>query len=82
MMQLKEIEEEIRVADEESWCCKAVDKIRRHWYICCTDGFIAEHKGVIYNGSLCKTTECDVVMTNKVHLFTSIGDEVVEYEPP
>ena len=46
----KEIEEETRVADEESYdgdAAKAVDKIRRH--ICCTDGFIAEHKGVMYN---------------------------------
>ena len=79
------IGEETRVADEESYdgdTAKAVDKIRRHWYICCPDGFIAEHKGVMYNGSLCKTTECDVVMTNKVHLFTSISDEVVEYELP
>ena len=37
----KEIEEETRVADEESYdgdAANAVDKIRRHWYICCTDG--------------------------------------------
>ena len=56
------IEEETRVADEESYAsdaAKAVDKIRRHWYICCPDGFIAVHKGVMYNGSLCKTTQCE-----------------------
>ena len=55
------MEEETRVADEESYdgdAAKAVDKIRRHWYICCIDGRIAEHKGVMYNGSLCKT-ECE-----------------------
>ena len=28
-------------------------------YICCPDGFIAVHKGVMYNGSLCKTTQCE-----------------------
>ena len=58
----KEIEEETRVADEESYdgdAANAVDKIRRPGYICCTDGCIAEHKGVMYNGSLCKTTECE-----------------------
>ena len=57
------IEEETRVADEESYdgdAANAVDKIRRHWYICCTDGFIAELKGVMFNAcSLCKTTECE-----------------------
>ena len=58
----KEIEEETRAADEESYdgdAAKAVDTIMRHWYICCTEGFIAEHKGVMYNGSLCKTTQCE-----------------------
>ena len=50
---------EIEADDSYGDAAKAVDKIRRHWYICCTDGFIAEHKGVIYNGSLCKTTECE-----------------------
>ena len=71
----QEIEEETRVADEESYdsdAAKAVDKIRRHWYICCTVGFIAEHKGVLYNGSLGKTTECECCNDEKsppFHLY-------------
>ena len=74
----KEIEEETRVADEESYdgdAANAVDKIRRPGYICCTDGCTAEHKGVICTERECCDDDC------KVHLFTSIGDEVVEYEP-
>ena len=49
----------IEADDSYGDAAKAVDKIRRNWYICCTDSFITEHKGVMYNGSLCKTTECE-----------------------
>ena len=83
------------IADMESSddvaAAKAVDKekdeekltSRRQWYICCNDGCIGEHKGAMYNGSLCKTTECDFCNDDcKVHLFSTIGSEVVDYEPP
>ena len=63
----KEIEEETRVADEESYdgdAANAVDKIRRPGYICCTDGCIAEHKGVICTMDLSvKLQSVNVVMT-------------------
>ena len=80
-----------KVADIESYdevAAKAVDKdydkqMKKLWYLCCNDVCIAEHKGETYNGSICKTTDCDCCNDGcKVHLFTNIGSEVVEYEPP
>ena len=75
----------INVAEMKSYdvAAKAVDKgdKKRQWYICCNDGCIGEHKGATYNGSLCKTTECECCDDDcKVHLFSTIGSEVVEYD--
>ena len=61
----------------------AVKQPRRLWYYCCDHGCIAEHHGLMSNGSLFNIPECPCCKDEcQVHTFATIGSEVVEYEPP